>query len=159
MSERTWQGDWLTRIYQRVHKRGFESVTAFAETKPTATLLELAAELGEGVAAIQLEGALYSEAEKSGTFDKFARGLLARCIRQRLPMGWSDGEQLATERAGAFASWCAGVEGLIDESASDAIWDKLEGASIPTGWLPEGPDDPILARVFAGVRFDAAAGE
>lgn len=159
MSERTWQGDWITRIYQRVHERGFESVTAFAETKPTATLLELAAELGEGVAAIQLEGVLYSEAEKSGTFDKFARGLLARCIREWIPTGWTSGDQFETQRVDAFVDWSVIVSSHIDESRVDAIWEALKTINIPEGWLPEGPDDPILARAFAGVQFHAPAGE
>jgi hypothetical protein len=159
MSERTWRGDWISRIYQRVRARGFTSLSAFADSMPRATLFELATMLGDDVAAIQLEGVLRAEAEKSGTIEKFARDLLIRRIRQRLPMGWDAGEHLATERAGAFASWCAGVEGLMDESTSDAIWDRLEEIDIPTGWLPAGPDDPIIERAFAGVRFDAPAGE
>lgn len=159
MSERTWQGDWVTRIYRRVHKRGFESVTAFAETRSTATLLELAAELGEGVAAIQLEGVLCSEAEKSGTLDRFARGLLVRCIRQSMPTGWNDREEFELQRVGAFARWAGGVRGFLDKRSRDKVWENLRQASIPNGWLPESLHDPILDRVFNNVQFDASAGK
>lgn len=154
MSERTWRGDWITRIYQYVEARGFTSVSAFAATRPTATLLELASELGDDVAALQLEGVLHAEAEKTGEVDIFARDLLARCIREALPIGWDAGENLAFERAGAFANWVVGVKGLLEEATRDAVWDALNRAEIPTGWLPSGPDDPIIACAFAGVHLD-----
>jgi hypothetical protein len=159
MRENTWLGDWVTRIYHRVRAQGFDSVTAFANANPKATLLELAAQLGADVAAIQLEGVLHSEAEAKGAPEQFARDLLVRNIRHHLPVGWIAGKASEFARAGAYASWAAAVEGLIGEAASDAIWDALEDSSIPTGWLPSGPDDPIIERAFAGVRFDAPAGE
>lgn len=159
MSEQTWRGDWISRIYQRVRERGFDSVTAFAKTRPTATLLELAADLGDDIAAIQLEGILYSEAERAGTFDSFARGLLARCIWQWMPAGWNAGEDIEMQRADVYAEWSVVVSPLLGEARSDAIWDALEDSRIPTGWLPSGPDDPIIERAFAGVRFDAPVSE
>lgn len=155
MSEHTWRGDWITKIYGRVQQFGFESVTAFAETMPTATLLELAAELGEDVAAIQLEGILYSEAEKAGTFDWFARGLLVRCIHHWMPAGWGTGDDVEMQRADVFAEWSVVVRRLLGEARSEAIWDAIEGSNIPAGWLPSGPDDPIIEAAFGGVRFDA----
>lgn len=159
MSEGTWQGDWIARIYRRVHKRGFESVTAFAVTRPTATLLELAAELGEGVAAIQIEGVLYSEAEKSGTFAGFARGLLVRCIWQWMPAGWNTGEEVDMQRADVFAEWSACVKGFMKKSIRKTVWERLKAADVPTGWLPEGPSDPFIEQAFVGLRFDTPAGE
>ena len=42
-----WQGNWLVRLSERVRDRGYDSVTAFAEARPTASLVELADELGE----------------------------------------------------------------------------------------------------------------
>lgn len=159
MRAQTWQGDWLARIHQRVHALGFSSVVRFAEQRPRATLMQLAAELGDDVAAIQVEGALRYEAEKTGTFRKFARDLLVRCIRHDLPMGWRIGETFDFDRAGVFANWSAGVEGLLDKPSRKAVWSLLKEADIPTGWLPEGPDDPFIEQAFAGVRFDAPAGK
>jgi hypothetical protein len=157
--ENTWHEDWLARLHQRVHTRGFNSVTAFADARPHATLTQLAAELGNDIAAIQIEGALCYEAEQAGTLEQYARALLVRRIRQRLPRGWHVGENFIFECAGVFAFWSAGVQGFLDKLSRNAVWESLQQTEIPIGWLPEGPDDPILARAFAGVRFDEPAGE
>ena len=159
MRENTWLGDWVSRVYLRVRALGFDSVTAYASAYPTATLMELATWLGDDIAAIQIEGILRSEAEKSGARQQVTRDLLVRNIHEHLSAGWRDGEQAEFERVQAYASWAAALEGFIGQATCDAIWEALEHSSIPVGWLPEGPDDPILVRVFAGVRFDAAAGE
>lgn len=133
-------------------------MSAFADSRPEATLLQLAAELGEDVAAIQLEGLLHAEAERNGNLDWFARDLLARCIRDQLPMGWNASEQFALERAGVFASWSAGVRGFLDKSTRKMIWEAIKHADIPAGWLPEGPDDPIIELAFAGAQSGADRG-
>ena len=36
-----WDGNWVARLYERVRERGYTSLTAFAETRPTASLVEL----------------------------------------------------------------------------------------------------------------------
>ena len=159
MREQTWQGDWLARIHQRVNALGFRSVAAFADTRPKATLMQLAAELGGDVAAIQVEGALRHEAERTGPIESFARDLLVRYIHNDLPMGWRIGDRFDFDRAGVFANWSAGVEGLLDKPNRKTAWGLLKEADIPAGWLPEGPDDPFIVQAFAGVRFDAPAGE
>lgn len=119
--------------------------------------MQLAAELGDDVAAIQMEGALRHEAENTGGLERFARDLLVRCIRNDLPMGWNIGEKFDFNRAGVFASWSAGVEGLLDKPSRKAVWGFLKEADIPTGWLPESPDDPFLDRAFAVLRFQTPA--
>jgi hypothetical protein len=48
MSEgRSWDGNWKVRLYERVRERGHDSLTAFAEARPTASLVDLAEELGK----------------------------------------------------------------------------------------------------------------
>jgi hypothetical protein len=42
------QGNWVERLYERVRERGYDSLTAFAEARPTLPLVELAQELGGG---------------------------------------------------------------------------------------------------------------
>ncbi len=50
-----WQGNWAARMYARVRERGYDSLTAFVEARPTAPLVELAEDLGEdGYSAAQL---------------------------------------------------------------------------------------------------------
>jgi hypothetical protein len=48
MSEdRSWEGNWRVRLYERIRERGYDSLTAFAEAHPTLPLVELAGELGD----------------------------------------------------------------------------------------------------------------
>ena len=38
MSEgRSWEGNWRGRLYERVRERGYDSLTAFATDRPTAS--------------------------------------------------------------------------------------------------------------------------
>ena len=55
----SWGGNWKIRLYERVRERGYTSLTAFAEARPTASLVTLAEELSEGaISAVQLFSAL-----------------------------------------------------------------------------------------------------
>ncbi len=153
MSEQTWQGDWPGRIQQRARALGFDAVSAYASARPTATLMELAAELGDDVAAIQVERMLRLEAVRTGDIDRFSRDLLARYLRERLPQGWRNHERFEFQRAWMFASWSTAMDQLIDDAARDRIWNFLEHADIPVGWLPAGADDLILTR---NIRSDAS---
>jgi len=50
-----WQGNWVARLCERVRERGYDSLTAFAEARPTASLVTLAEELGpDDVAGVQV---------------------------------------------------------------------------------------------------------
>jgi hypothetical protein len=52
--------------WYRVRERGYESLTAFAEARPTASLVELAEELGpDDVAGVQVFSGLVAEAERN----------------------------------------------------------------------------------------------
>lgn len=52
---RSWQGNWKVRLYERVRERGYDSLTAFADARPTASLVELAEELGkDDIAGVQV---------------------------------------------------------------------------------------------------------
>ncbi len=72
---RSWQGTWKVRLYERVRERGYDSLTAFDEARPTASLVALAEELGEGdVNAVQVFSGLVAEAERSHQLTRLARG-------------------------------------------------------------------------------------
>ena len=61
---RSWQSNWKVRLYERVRERGYNSLTAFAEARPTASLVALADELGEDdIAAVQVFSGLVAKAE------------------------------------------------------------------------------------------------
>jgi hypothetical protein len=151
-----WRGDWQERLYTLIRERGFSSVTAYVDSQPGATLLELADGLGSGnVAAVQLEWRLIAEAEASGAMERCARSLLARALRGALPEGWQrewkdvpgDPSTPFFRKVGALCSLTASLPDAY-EQATERIRDGLDAANIPAGWLPEGADDAILVDVF-----------
>jgi len=151
-----WRGNWEERLRVLLQDRGFSSVTAYAASRPEATLVELADELGPGnVAAVQLEWRLIAEAETSGTMEQCARSLLARALRRQLPEGWQrewtdvpgDPTTPFFRKVGALSSLTVALPEAY-EQATLRIREALDAADIPQGWLPSGPDDAILVEVF-----------
>lgn len=70
-----WRGHWKVRLHERIRERGYSSLTALAEVRPTASLVELAEELGEDdVAAVQVFSGLLAEAERSRQITRLGRG-------------------------------------------------------------------------------------
>ena len=90
MSEdRSWEGNWKVRLYERVRERGYASLTAFAEARPTASLVALAEELGpDDIAGVQVFSGLVAEAERSNQLTRLVRGQLVRELCACLPNGW-----------------------------------------------------------------------
>ena len=143
-----WEGDWQRRIYERVFQRDFPSVTAFADSRPTTTLKQLANDLSsdKDVAAIQLETLLRAEARKDGRVHRFARSALVREIHEYFPQGWMRREPADFARASVYAKWCSRI-GEEHDAATDSVWASLK-KSAPVGWLPSGPDDSIILHAF-----------
>ena len=107
---RSWEGNWKGRLYERVRERGYESLTVFAEARPTASLVELAEELGEGdVNAVQVFSGLVAEAERSHRVTRLVRGQLVRELSEFLPEGWptvmDDANRFAVAKV--LGSWSA----------------------------------------------------
>src|SRR5690606_11139571 len=87
--DRSWAGNWKVRMYERVRERGYESLTAFAEARPTASLVALAEELGEDdVNAVQVFSGLVAEAERSHRVTRLVRGQLVRELAKSVLDGW-----------------------------------------------------------------------
>jgi hypothetical protein len=150
---KAWRGDWAERIRQRVVERGYTSVSAFAAAHPVATFIDLALLLGDDVAAIQLEDLMLKEAyslKNAQALGDFARCALVRIFRLCAPEGWSDVDTFP--RIHAVASWTTAL-GDEYEQESDRVWARLESLSPPAGWLPSGPEDPLLVEAFRGVEF------
>ncbi|TMQ05474.1 MAG: NUDIX hydrolase [Deltaproteobacteria bacterium] len=151
-----WRGNWQERLYALVRKHGYASVTDYANSRPQATLLELANGLGPGdVAPVQIESRLVAEAQASGTMEQCARSLLARALRDALPEGWQrewhdipgDPNTPTFRKVGALSSLTAALPDAY-ELAIERVREALDAAGIPAGWLPTGPDDEILIEVF-----------
>jgi hypothetical protein len=147
---RAWQGNVKARLYERVRERGYDSLTAFAEARPTASLVALADELGpDDIAAVQVFSGLVAEAEQSRKVTRLVRGQLVRELSQRLPNGWpavlDDANHLKV--AVALARWSTYTPETHEERVRKA-GDALLATPPPPGWRPLGPDDELLLTLL-----------
>ncbi len=147
---RAWEGNVKARLYERVRERGYDSLTAFAEERPTVSLVALADELGpDDIAAVQVFSGLVAEAERSRKVTRLVRGQLVRELFQRLPNGWpavlDDANRLKV--AIALGTWFAYTPETHKERV-DKAGDSLLAMPPPPGWLPRGPDDELLLTLL-----------
>ncbi len=145
-----WQGHWKARLYERVRKRGFASLTAFAEARPGVPLYALAEELGkDDVAGVQVLSGLLAEAEQRKQVTRFVRDVLVRMLSQSVPEGWpavmDDEARFAV--AEALGSWSAYIPEAYQERA-DQLMAALRATPPPPGWRPLGPDDKLLRTLL-----------
>jgi hypothetical protein len=151
MSEdRSWEGNWKARLYERVRERGYDSVTAFANARPTASLAALADELGpDDMAGVQVLNGLLSEAEQRKQVTRFVRDVLVRMLSQSLPNGWptvlDDANRFKVAKA--MGRWFAYTPETHKERA-DRAGDALLATPPPPGWRPLGPDDELLLMLL-----------
>jgi hypothetical protein len=151
MSEdRSWQGNWRVRLYERVRERGYSSITAFAEARPTASLVELADELGrDDVAGVQVFSGLLAEAERNHQVTRLVRGQLVRELFNHLPKGWPEVLDDANrfDVAHALARWSTYTPETHEKRVEQA-GDRLLATPPPAGWRPLGPDDDLLLMLL-----------
>jgi hypothetical protein len=147
---RSWEGNWKVRLYERVRERGYDSLTAFAEARPTASLKALAEEPGEDdVNAVQVFSGLVAEAERSHQLTRLARGQLVRELFEGLPNGWPAvlNDTNRFEVAHALARWISYTPETHKERARQ-IMTALLATPPPPGWRPLGPDDELLRTLL-----------
>ncbi|OJH36954.1 NUDIX hydrolase [Cystobacter ferrugineus] len=150
MSEgRSWQGHWAARLYERVHGRGFSSLTAFADAHPTLPLVELAEELGDDLSAVQVFKGLVDEAERSHQVTRLVRGQLVRELYESFPNGWPAvmDDEARVEVAMALGSWF-GFTPVTHRERVNRASDSLLATPPPPGWRPLGPDDELLRTLL-----------
>jgi len=147
---RSWVGNWKARLYERVRERGYESLTAFAEARPTASLVALAEELGpDDVAGVQVFSGLVAEAERSKKLTRLVRGQLVRELSQHLPDGWPAvmDDENRFKAARALAGWYSFTPEPHKERV-DQVSDALMATPPPPGWRPLDPDDELLRTLL-----------
>ena len=150
--DKTWAGDWHGRVLERVQQRGFQSVTQYASARPSASLLVLAKELGpDDIAAAQIETLLVEEALRNHTIPHVLRDLLVRELHDALPYGWKVplDDDSRSKVARALARWETDLQiehrlSCFNDAMTLEAGQDLLNAELPTGWLPEGPDDPVI---------------
>ena len=151
MSEgRSWDGNWKVRLHERIRERGYDSLTAFAEARPTASLVELAEELGkDDLNAVQVFSGLVAEAERSHQLTRLTRGQFVRELYECLPEGWPTvmDDENHFKVAKALGSWAAFTPESHEERVRQARA-ALRATPPPPGWRPLGPDDELLLTLL-----------
>jgi hypothetical protein len=146
-SPRPWSDDWYGRLLERVHQRGFQTVTQYVGERPGVSLIVLADELGPGdVLAGQIRAIFIEDAIRTHTLPYALRDLIDRELRRALPQGWPSRRDKATRAAlsDAIANWQYDVKKHLDGWTRIQAAQALMDAELPAGWLPDGPDDPVL---------------
>ncbi|HEX5746778.1 MAG TPA: NUDIX hydrolase [Archangium sp.] len=150
MSEnRSWQGHWTARMYERVRARGFGSLTAFADAHPTLPLVELADELGDDLNAVQVFKGLVDEAERSHQVTRLVRSQFVRELHESFPDGWPSvmDDEARLEVAMALGSWF-GFTPATHQARVNRASDALLATPPRPGWRPLGPDDALLLTLL-----------
>ncbi|MFE8604796.1 NUDIX hydrolase [Archangium violaceum] len=151
MSEgRAWQGNVKARLYERVRARGYDSLTSFAEARPTASLVELAEELGpDDIVGVQVFSGLLAEAERRKQVTRLVRSMLVRMLFQSLPEGWPSVMDDANRFnvAKALGAWF-GYTPETHEARAEQAMAALRATPPPPGWRPLGPDDELLLTLL-----------
>ncbi|NOK22214.1 NUDIX hydrolase [Corallococcus carmarthensis] len=147
---RSWQGDWKVRLYARVRERGYDSLTAFAEARPTASLVQLAEELGkDDIAGVQVFSGLVAEAERSKRLTRLVRSQFVRELSEDFPNGWPTAvdDNNRFDIAHALARWCSYTP-ETHEARVKQVKAELLASPPPPGWRPLGPDDELLLTLL-----------
>ena len=145
-----WRGPWKVRIRERLQARGYGSLTAFAEARPTASLVALAEELGkDDIAGAQVFSVLVDEATRNHRLTRLVRGQLVRELVQCLPDGWpaemDDAHRFKIAKALGFWSSFTPESHQHRVEQARAV---LRATPPPPGWRPLGPDDELLLALL-----------
>jgi hypothetical protein len=147
MFGKTWSGDWPARVLDRVQRRGFATVTQYAAERVGTPLVELAEELGpDDVAADQIMHLLIEDAVRTKTVPRMLRDLFVRELREGLPQGWRApfDDEARSEVARALARWETALADHLDKPSTFSAGQDFMNAELPIGWLPAGPEDPVI---------------
>ncbi|HLL00938.1 MAG TPA: NUDIX hydrolase [Myxococcaceae bacterium] len=144
-----WEGNWRVRLYERIRERGYDSLTAFAEARPTAPFYRLAEELGEDVAGVQILTGLLAEAEKRKQVTRVVRSVLVRRLFESLPEGWPAvmDDENRFKVASALGPWSAYTPESHKERVKRARA-ALRATPPPSGWRPLSADDELLRTLL-----------
>ncbi|QSQ11790.1 NUDIX hydrolase [Myxococcus landrumensis] len=145
-----WNGNWPVRLYERVRERGYSSLTAFAEARPTASLVSLAEELGpDDIAGVQVLRAMVDEAERTHRLTRLVRAQLVRELTEYLPSGWPVdlNDDTREDVAIARGQWSAYTPEVFRERVMKA-GSALMAMPPPPGWRPLNSEDDLLRTLL-----------
>jgi hypothetical protein len=149
-----WHGDPRGFLDRRLRERGL-TVQQFLAARPGQSWNRLVRYFDEPLAPIQLMAYVQEAAAKGQWLDWYARDGLARALAEHLPDGWRLQGEMDSKTADALADWLTimSILGPACDERAHQVADRLKGAELPLGWLPDGPDDPLLVAAFQEVRF------
>jgi len=147
---KAWGGDWRAKFAARLHSLDSSSATELLSRHPGKPYTEVAAELGDDVAALQLEWAQFEEALRQNNLRFVAMDSLARDLRDMLPNGWKEVAKGDFDTSRVFGSWSTRLTMARSELEPQviAVWSALKDSSPPPGWKATGPNDPIILAAF-----------
>jgi hypothetical protein len=154
---KSWQGDWYRRVLDGVASAGFPSVMAFAAGHPTWTYRQLAEALGPDIVPVHVEWIERKEAMDTDRFRDFAASNLVRTLRECMPEGWGRGDKPDFRVAHSFGTWGASLGANYPDDIVLGAAAALKKSSVPTGWLPTGPDDPLIVAALCAVELKKPA--
>lgn len=149
----TWEGDWKTRIRERVKEKGYQDLIDFSEKNPSLSFFELTKLLGENIAPIQTEQMLSEEYYQKGQYTRYLKSSLARELKNARIDGWQTDEAFNISLFSSIQNW---KNHSPDEYAyfTDKVLNILQHSDfIPNDWLPSGADDPIVLKIFEEAGF------
>jgi hypothetical protein len=154
-----WHADPRGFLDRRLRERGL-TIQQFLAARPGQSWNHLVHYFDEPLAPIQLMAYVQEAAATGQWLDWYARDGLARALGEHLPDGWRFRGRIQGEMdsptAHALADWLTimSILGPACDERAHQVTDKMKRIDLPLGWLPAGPDDPLLVAAFQGVRFE-----
>lgn len=150
-NDANWSQESLGRIDQAIQTLGFANLSQFLALVPARPYGEISKQLGD-VAPIQIIAVQFQEAKAAGRIRDAAKDSLCRNLVEQLPNGWQKGENADWQTVRALSSWTSEIQvtGECEELKSTLlnVAKCLREVPPPTGWIPTGPDDPIIGAAF-----------
>src|SRR5262245_33219957 len=150
-SDKVWSGNWRDKVKSRIHAAGCRTLIEFVAKFPAEPYLALAERLGDDIEAFQIEWMHFDEGMRTIGIRSLAIDSLARDLQSHLPGGWRHGAKDDFDTSGAYADWVVRLEQYQPDAKprAKAVWGALEELCPPVGWIPSGPDDPLIQHAFS----------
>lgn len=138
-------------VLARLKEIGFDSMLQFCRANPILTFSQLVSAIGmDDVPPVLVVSILREETISNGVWDYFVKTAFVRSVTKHFPSGWMIGPNAEYRRGGVYANLCSLVG--TDDDPPSGIRDRLRDL-IPVGWNPTGVDDPIVIKLFDGLKF------
>jgi hypothetical protein len=147
-----WPVDWEERVVSAVQAAGYRDMFAFVNAYPCEGFRKLATRL-DSLAPPAMIGILYlRDADAGGCLRTASLDAFLREFRDILPTGWKnyDGGAGCAREIHLLVTWGEWVSAIDPELhiVTKRVGRLLWEADPAEGWIPSGPDDPILRFAF-----------